>query len=221
MKKIILSLGIILAIVLTANAQPGRPPRRAPYKPYRYAPAPRPSGPRFDNIGLARLHINGELGIADIGGFFRHQAPKHFGVGLMAEVQTSRLFSIGLGADYYATHTDYRYADRPYYMSLPVYANLRLTTPGYGVRFFLEARAGYAIPLNTVTVGNSYNTYQARGFFTGGGIGFNFYGNSLSIGVNAIDVRGSRGFTPQGPSADDRYVISNFYLRYSYAIPLN
>lgn len=219
MKKIILSLGIVLAMVLTANAQPGRPPRRAPHRPNRYVPAPHPVGSRIDNIGLVRLHLNGELGFADLGGVFWHRAPKHFGAGLMAEVQTGRLFSVGLGADYYATHTFYNYADRPYYMSLPVYANIRLTTPGINGGFFVEARAGYAFPLNAVRIDNT--VLETRGFYTGGGFGFRFYGNNISIGLNAIDVRNYEGYTLQGPDGRPPRVITDFYLRYSYAIPLN
>ena len=219
MKKIILSLGIVLAIVFTANAQPGRPSQRAPHRPQHYVPAPRPSGPRIDNIGQVRLHISGELGITDFRGIFWHEWPKHFDVGLMAEVQTGRLFSIGLGTEYYATSTDYKYADRPYYMSLPVYANVRLTTPGLHAGFFVEARAGYAFPLNAARVNNTVR--ETRGFYTGGGIGFRCFGNNLSIGMNAIDVRNSNGTAFQNSDGGSPRIITDFYLRYSYAIPLN
>lgn len=221
MKKIILSLGIVLAIALTANAQPGRPSQRAPRRPYRYVPATPPRGPRVDNIGLVRLHVNGELGIADIGRFFWHEAPKHYGAGLMAEVQTGRVFSIGLGADYYAARTDRWHADRRYYRSLPVYVNIRLTTPGLRSGLFVEARAGYAFPLNSVAVDNPYCVYEARGFFTGGGIGFRCYGNNISIGMNAIDVRTPRSEASQYQAVENRRVITDVYLRYSYAIPMN
>lgn len=221
MKKIILSLGIVLAITLTANAQPGRPSQRAPHRSNHYVPAPPPRGPRVDNIGLVRLHVNGELGIADIGRFFWHEAPKHYGAGLMAEVQTGRVFSIGLGADYYATRTDRWHADRRYYRSLPVYANIRITTPGLRSGLFVEARAGYAFPLNSVAVDNPYCVYEARGFFTGGGIGFRCYGNNISIGMNAIDVRTPRSEASQYQAVENRRVITDVYLRYSYAIPMN
>lgn len=219
MKKIILSLGIILAIVCTANAQPGRPPRRAPHRTYRSAPAPRYWEPRFDDVGLVRLHVSGEFGIADLGGLFWHRVPKHFGAGLMAEVQTCRVFSIGVGAEYYATRTDYRYADRPYFMSLPVYANFRLSTPGVHVKLFVEARAGYAFPLNAVRT--DYTVVQTRGLYTGGGLGVSFYGNNISIGLNAVDVRTPMGWTYQAPDGRVSRVITDFYLRYSYAFPMN
>ena len=112
--------------------------------------------------------------------------------------------------------------DQPYFTSLPIYGNLRLSTPNHGVKFFVEARAGYAFPLNAVTISNPYRTCETRGFFTGGGIGLNGYGNSISIGMNAIDVSNYDGIILLYDSNSGRSpIITDFYIRYSYAIPLN
>lgn len=228
MKKLLLSLGLILAITLSANAQPGRRVHRH----YGHVPAPRPRYeaplPFYDDIGQLRFHVAGELGINDLSGIFFHEYPYHFSAGGMLEVQTGRLLSLGLGAEYYATHNisfnNMQSMDRPYFTSLPVYANLRLSTPGNVAKFFVEVRAGYAFPLNYVTIGNSYGAYETRGFFTGGGIGFGCYGNNISIGMNAIDVNKYNGpvlHDGQGVGHGGRNIITDFYLRYSYAIPLN
>lgn len=232
MKKLLLSLGLILVIVVSANAQPGRRVRRhVARKPYHHAPAPRPrpnndvTARYYDPIGEVRLHIGGELGITDLGGLFMHEYPYHFSGGLMAEVQTGRWLSLGLGADYYATRNinrhDIQNMDRPYFTSLPVYGNVRLTTPGHGIQLFVEARAGYAIPLNAVTLSNPFRTYETRGLFTGGGIGLKGFGNCLSIGINAIDINNYKGFSLQSNGYGNHNIITDFYIRYSYAIPLN
>lgn len=208
MKKLILSISLILAFVLSAGAQPHRRPR--PYEEYYH----------YSNIGEARLHIAGELGIADPIAFFWHRAPRHYSIGAMGEIQVGRRLSLGLGAEFFGTRiNDQTYP--AYYNSVPVYGNIRLSSPGYGTKVFVEARVGYAIPVNTISMGYPTNYYETRGLFTGGGVGLNCYGNNISIGINAIDVRNYEGYTLQGLDGRPPRVITNFYLRYSYAIPLN
>lgn len=208
MKKLILSFCLILAFVISAGAQPHRRPR--PYEEYYH----------YSNIGEARLHIAGELGIADPVAFFWHRAPRHYSIGAMGEIQVGRRLSLGLGAEFFGTRI-YDQAYPGYYNSVPVYGNIRLSSPGYGTKVFVEARVGYAIPVNTVSMGYPTSYYETRGLFTGGGIGLNCFGNNISIGINAVDVRNYEGYTLQGLEGRPPRIITNFYLRYSYAIPLN
>lgn len=204
MKKIIISFCLLLAVVLSAGAQPHHRPR--PHQDY-YT---------YSNIGEARLHIGGELGIADPVAFFWHRAPRHYSIGAMGEIQVGRRLSLGLGAEFYGTRiSDQAYPT--YYNSVPVYGNIRLSSPGYGTKVFVEARVGYAIPVNIVSMGYPTSYYETRGLFTGGGVGLNCYGNNISIGINAIDLMNRYDYGTPGRSR----VITNFYLRYSYAIPLN
>lgn len=209
MKKLILSLTLILAVSLTAMAQPGRTVRKYYY----------------DNIGELRLHAIGELGFTDLGGIFFHEYPYHYSAGGMLEVQTGRLLSLGLGAEYYGTRNiDYSSMndmDQPYFQSLPVYANVRLSTAGYGTQFFVEARAGYAFAMNTVGVGRPATYYETQGLFTGGGIGFSCYGNHISVGMNAIDISNNKGVVLLDSYYGEPGIITDFYIRYSYSFPLN
>ena len=204
MKKIILSFCLLLAFVLSAGAQPHHRPR--PHQDY-YT---------YSNIGEARLHIAGELGIADPVAFFWHRAPRHYSIGAMGEIQVGRRLSLGLGAEFYGTRI-YDQSYPSYYNSVPVYGNIRLSSPGYGTKVFVEARVGYAIPVNTVSMGYPTSYYETRGLFTGGGVGLNCYGSNISIGINAIDLINRYDYGNLRRNG----VITNFYLRYSYAIPLN
>lgn len=208
MKKIILSFSLILAFVISAGAQPHHRPR--PHQDFY----------NYSNIGEARLHIAGELGIADPVALFWHRAPRHYSIGAMGEIQVGRRLSLGLGAEFYGTRiNDQTYP--AYYNSVPVYGNIRLSSPGYGTKVFVEARVGYAIPVNIVSMGYPTSYYETRGLFTGGGIGLNCFNNNISIGINAIDVTSYNGFVPSNENLGRSRVITNFYLRYSYAIPLN
>ena len=208
MKKIILFFSLILAFVISAGAQP------------HYRPRPHQDFYNYSNIGEARLHIAGELGIADPVALFWHRAPRHYSIGAMGEIQVGRRLSLGLGAEFYGTRiNDQTYPT--YYNSVPVYGNIRLSSPGYGTKVFVEARVGYAIPVNIVSMGYPTSYYETRGLFTGGGIGLNCFNNNISIGINAIDVTSYNGFVPSNENLGRSRVITNFYLRYSYAIPLN
>ncbi|MBR6878006.1 MAG: hypothetical protein IKM95_01310 [Bacteroidales bacterium] len=222
MKKLLLSLGLILAITLSANAQ--RHHRTVRHRvTHEYTTtshqAPRRHAPErySDNLGELRMHVAGELGITDIGGIFMHEYPYHFSIGAMAEAQVGRALSLGLGAEYYGTRSIYpNQADKPYLSSVPIYANARLSTLGWGAKFFVEARAGYAIPVGSVNVGGT--NYAAKGFFTGAGIGFSCFGSNISIGVNALDVNNGYSQSHYHTSSD---IVTDVYLRYSFAIPVN
>jgi hypothetical protein len=208
MKKIILSVSLILAFIVSAGAQPHHRPR--PYQDYY----------NYSNIGEVRLHITGELGIADLPAFFWHRAPRHYSIGILGEIQVGRRLSLGLGADFFGTRiNDQTYP--AYFNSVPVYGNIKFSSPGYGTKVFVEARVGYAIPVNIVSAGYPTSYYETRGLFTGGGIGLNCFNSNISIGINAIDVTYHNGFVPLNESPGRSRVITNFYLRYSYAIPLN
>ena len=221
MKRLIISLSLILAVAFSASAQfHHRPGPRHPSRRY-YAPAPNPNhhhtGRYEDNRGELRFHIAGELGITDIHGIFIHEYPYHYSVGGMAEAQVGRMLSLGLGAEYYGTRSIRPHqADKPYLNCVPIYGNIRLATPGRGAQLFVEARAGYAIPTGSVFVNGTQ--YVAKGFFTGAGLGISCYGSNLSIGVNALDVNNGYYQSMYHTSSD---IITDIYLRYSYAIPLN
>ena len=234
MKKALLFLVLTLAVALSANAQRHTVTRTYKSKhtyttTTRPRPAPRPRTwfhrpERYhDNIGEVRLHLGGELGFTDIGGLFMHELPYHYGIGAMAEVQTGRLLSLGVGADYYGSRNmdlgNYHYDT--YLNCVPVYANIRLSTPGHTTRLFVEGKAGYAIPLNSVELTHPYRgEVVAQGFYTGAGIGLSFFGNNISMGFNSIDLHDTgKIHLLNGETADGMF--TDFYLKYSYALPLN
>lgn len=231
MKKLLVSLLLVLAVTLSAEAQHNRKPhpRRFARRPHREAPAPRPRYHDrgmtyyYNPIGEVRLHVGGELGFTDIGGLFMHEIPYHYGIGAMAEVQTGRLLSLGLGADYYGSRNLGRgnYQNDTYLNCVPIYANIRLSTPGHCTRLFVEGKAGYAIPLNSVELTHPYRgEVVAQGFYTGVGVGLDFYNNNISIGFNSIDLHYvDKNHLHNGSTADGMF--TDFYIKYSYAFPLN
>jgi len=220
MKRIFVAIGLILAITCTANAQPRRNVRRKVTHEYtRTRQTPRYQGPtRYSsNYGEFSLHIAGELGLSDVGGIFWHEYPYHYSIGCMAEAQVGHLIGLGLGAEYYGTRSLFEnQSNTPYLNSVPVYANLRLSTPGWKTKLFIEGRAGYAIPINSVNLNGI--DYASEGFFTGAGIGLIHRGNSLSIGMNAIDVNNSFMMYNNNQTGSD--IITDVYLRYSYSFPV-
>ncbi|MBO6026623.1 MAG: hypothetical protein J6P73_05180 [Bacteroidales bacterium] len=212
MKKLLISLVLVLAVSFTASAQ-GRTVKRTYKSKYTYTT----SSPRqrhradipYNDVGEFRLHVVGELGSSDLTGLFWHEYPVHYSIGAMAEVQTGRILSLGLGAEFYGSRNALNhYSNSTYLNTVPVYASVRLSTPG-SVKFFVEARAGYAIPVNEVSVNYPHNI-SAQGLYTSAGLGLSCYGNYLSVGFNTIDLSHAQNRT-----------FTDFYLRYSYAFPLN
>lgn len=215
MKKLLISLVLVLAVSFTASAQ-GRTVKRTYKSKYTYTTSsPRPRHRHnadipYNDIGEFRLHVIGELGSTDLTGLFWHEYPLHYSVGAMAEIQAGRILSLGLGAEYYGSRNALNhYSNSTYLNTVPVYANVRLSTPGSAVKFFVEARAGYAIPANKVSI-NYPHDITAQGLYTGAGLGLSCFGNHLSVGFNTIDLNHAQSRT-----------FTDFYLRYSYAFPLN
>jgi len=134
----------------------------------------------------------------------------------MVETQVGRRLSLGLGAEYYGTR-NFHGNDRSFLNSVPVYANARLSSTGWGTKLFIEGRAGYAFPIGSANIDGT--TYSTQGLFTGAGIGINFYGNSISIGLNAIDVNNGYQLLDNDHTGSD--IVTDVYLRYSYSFPVN
>ena len=229
MKKAILFLAIIFALAFTADAQRSRTVHRHKsthkYTTTTTKPRPKPHTlARFhDDIGELQIHLIGELGVSDPIGIFWHEYPHHYSVGCMSEVQAGRLLSLGMGAEYYGTRNMLgHYENSAFLNTIPIYANIRLSTPGWSTKLFAEARVGYAIPTNQAYIGNPGRVVSAKGFYTGAGVGFNCYGNSISFGFNTIDIRNTEPNQPILHNASGaESMVTDFYIRYSYAIPAN
>lgn len=227
MKKLLLSLGILLVLTGTANAQ-WRTVRRQHVRhnyytaPARQRPRPQTQAPYYYGIGDVRLHVVGELGISDPIGVFWHQYPEHYSIGGMAEVQTGRHLSLGLGAEYYGTSSITDHYDVPDYLNtVPIYGNIRLSSAGRNTKLFVEGRVGYAIATNQALATNPYRYVEAQGFYTGLGVGFSCYGNSFSVGFNSIDLRNPLSNQFILYNNGSKTMVTDFYLRYSFAIPMN
>lgn len=223
MKKIMLSLCLLIALSVTAEAQvrPPRPHHR--HQPRRTVVQPRqlrcPSR-TYNPIGEFRVHVLGEMGVRDFGAIFIHRIPYHFSVGAMAEYQVGHATSIGLGAEFYSSYGEHcallRNMQETYIHTLPVYANLRFAVPGAPVSPFIEGRVGYSIPLNTVTCldpGGEHH-YYSTGLYTGGAVGLKIYRANLSLGLSVIDIVDA----DQGFNSGWKDIITNYYLRLSFAL---
>ena len=187
-------------------------------------PRPRPALDRYyDPIGELRLHVTGELGFFDLSGLFMHRLPRHYSVGAVAEFQAGRVFSVGVGAEFYGSRGMNRYNYSDIYLNcVPVFGMARLSTPGR-TKLFVEARVGYAIPINQVYLNDPGHTVAAQGLYTSAGVGLNFFGNNISVGFNGIDLRNvtPNQIIPLNNNSIWKRMFTDFFLRYSYAIPLN
>ena len=216
MKRALLFL-LISIITVTAPAESHFPNTRKD-KPTRYD----------GYVGEIRINLYGEIDLVDIGGLFSHRKPYHYCLGTMAEYQVGRCISLGLGADYYGfRRLDYKEFNKQAYLNcVPIYANAKFITTGR-VKFFGELRAGYAIPINQISIKQNsysepYRSIQAKGFFSGSGIGVSYFGHSISIGFNNVDIHDTNTHQPVLHNGSNRKIIAtDFYLRYSYAITLN
>lgn len=227
MKKTLLSIVLLLAIALTGQAQV----ERRPNPRHRHHPAPTRTIPHYhtryipDFSGDFRIHAIADVGLFDMEALIFHNYPSHFSLGAMAEYQIGRVVSLGLGAEFYSSrgvynHTLHNNMDQLYLRSLPIYANLRLSVPGNGLRPFVEGRAGYAIPLGTVSVYNTGNavvpTYEAGGLYTGVAAGLTYGGSNFSVGFTCTDLHNvTDGYNGR------RSLLTDFYIRYSYAFRVN
>lgn len=217
MKRLMLTLSLLVMMAVSAEAQYHRPSGRY-HRSMRDYSATRVRAPRAPRaLGLElntlRLHVMGEVGLSDVGSVFYHRGISHFGAGIMLEYQPAHIFSFGIGANFDAGSNVWRpYFDNFMY-SVPVYANFKLATPGF-VRFFVEGRIGGALPLYITNT-----DYVAKGLYTGGGFGISVGGSHISTGVNVVDLYPTNYETPW------RYrnrgdILVEFYLRFSYAFRL-
>ena len=214
MKKLLLSLALLLSLTINMNAQapyrhrryrevPAREYRHRPYRQVRTEQVP-------STMGDFRFHILADLGTCDFGGLFWHRIPVHYTVGAMAEYQVGHVTSIGMGAEFYSTfYRNPYYAYRDYLRSVPLYGNLRFSVPCGPVRPFVEGRVGYAIPLNRYAYGNQ--EFRSGGLYTGGAVGMTIYGLNLSFGISAVDV------VNYMPNYYSKGVVVDYSFRISFA----
>lgn len=221
MKKMLLSVCLVLTLVLTAGAQT-RPPRPRHRQPARKTISkPRPRDPKAVSFpGDFRFHVLADLGYGDLSAIFMHEIPYHFSVGGLAECQVGRMTSVGIGAEYFSSYGQDCYLfdnmQETYIHAVPLYANLRLTLPRAAVSPFVEGRIGYSIPAGRVTCfdHDRVNYYEAKGLYTGGSVGVKIHRTYLSCGVSVIDVVDSQlGYSGGGKSD----VLTDYYVRLSFA----
>lgn len=220
MKKLLLSLALLLTISLTTNAQSVKRPNP------RYRHHTEYSQPRHhvrhvpDYVGETRFHVMGSIGQGGIIDMFRHHNPRSFMVGGMLEYQSGRAVSLGLGGEFYGSYCSLNrrpYPDLDFYTySLPIYGNLRLMIPSGEVRPFVEGRIGYAIPLRSAYSYRYQTELQAEGLFTGFGFGLVVGRSNFSIGMNFTDLYDVYSGHRRAPWN----YFEDFYFRYSFAFGL-
>ena len=172
--------------------------------------------------------------------------PMHYHAGVMFDMELSHGWSLGLGTELHGSFglnsMFGAYDDlglglstrRSTFLSLPVYGNIKWGYEFEHIKPFVELRLGYAFPVNTVRLQDIMMQYsedtevmgvhgdaQAKGFFTGMGIGIEAFGHNLSLGMTAMNV--------EGDFVNDYYPnekvhlgsrMTNFYIRYAYALRL-
>ena len=167
MKKLLLTLTLLLMISLTSGAQNAkRPnPRYRHHTEYSQSELRHHARHIPDYVGDVRFHVMGSIGQGGIIDLFRHRNPRMFTVGGMLEYQAGRAVSIGLGGEFYGSYCSWSrpYPDLDFYTySRPVYGNLRLMIPTGEVRPFIEGRIGYAAQYNVHYAVSQYNTVPSK-----------------------------------------------------------
>lgn len=221
MKKLLLSLALLLTISLTANAQSVKRPNPRYRHHSEYSRYESRQNSRYipDYVGDMRFHVMGSIGQGGIIDLFRHRNPRMFMVGGMLEYQVCRAISIGLGGEFYGSYCTWNrpYPDLDFYTySLPVYGNLRFMIPTGEVRPFIEGRIGYAIPLRSAYSYRCQTDFQAEGLFTGFGFGLVIGHSNFSIGMNFTDLYDVYSGHRRAPWSG----FDDFYFRYSFAFGL-
>ena len=221
MKKLLLSLALLLTISLTANAQSVKRPNPRYRHHSEYSRYESRQNSRYipDYVGDMRFHVMGSIGQGGIIDLFRHRNPRMFMVGGMLEYQACRAVSIGLGGEFYGSYCTWNrpYPDLDFYTySLPVYGNLRFMIPTGEVRPFIEGKIGYAIPLRSAYSYRCQTDFQAEGLFTGFGFGLVIGHSNFSIGMNFTDLYDVYSGHRRAPWSG----FDDFYFRYSFAFGL-
>lgn len=222
MKKIMLSLCLLIALSMSVEAQT-RPHHPNYGYQHKKTVVKRPRPCRHDVVydprGEFRIHVLADMGFCDFGGIFMHEIPRHFSVGGMAEYQLGRATSVGIGVEFYSSYGErcrlFQNMQETYIHTLPIYANLRFAVPRAPVSPFIEGRVGYSAPLNTVTCNDPYGVhhYKSTGLYTGGAFGLKIFRANLSLGFSVIDVIDA----DQGVNGGRKDIITDYYVRLSYA----
>lgn len=172
--------------------------------------------------------------------------PMHYHVGAMFDTKLPYGWSLGMGTELHGSfglHSAFGAYDniglglstrRSTFLSLPVYGNIKWGYEFEHIMPFVEMRLGYAFPVNTVRLQDIIMQYsedpndmgvhgdvQAKGFFTGMGVGIEAFGHNLSLGMTAMNVEGD--FVNDYYPDETVHIgsrMTNFYIRYAYALKL-
>lgn len=209
---------------------------------------------RRDTISIHKdyhssLYLYGGIGGLDILvsmisiGYTGRPSFPHYDAGILYSQRVSPHWSVGLGTEFHGSQAYYSYAfwfessniwlDKDFH-TLPVYANVRLSIGKKAVRPYLELKAGYAFPLNTVNgywrldVYNHTNTeYPEPGFqgpMNAGGIysafaaGCNIGRHGVVAGVTCMPIKGDFVDYSTNETLQKEGPMLNFFVRYCFAI---
>ena len=200
----------------------------------------------MDEAGQMNLSVYGQLGLFDIAVALDHLIfgssdwVNHVGLGTAFEYRITDGFSLGVGAEFHASsgvHSNLMRAHDKMMLALPVYGDARLYFGHYKVRPFVEARLGYAFPLNTVNVAKNYEPYEVvndkalpiewkgavrclcpyRGFAAG--IAINNH-SEVMIGHTSYRFGGMMTSLRDGHQEYRESIMNNIYVRYAYRFNL-
>lgn len=230
MKKVLLSV-CLLALLLPAKAQDNRGEVCNHYRPN----------------GLS-IEATASTGIFDIFAVELHQKPYLLTVGPTLYYRFNKNISLGLGTEFQASRgsrLDYNFDE--YLMGIPVFASFKVNMGGQNTSPFFAARVGMIFDLNSIVEeydyfyeGSyydqpwgmyNYDKYRYGGIYTDLGFGLSVKRSNISLGIICSDLHFNRYHeeshylsngeveTTSGSSENIEPNI-NFYVRYSYTIPV-
>ena len=172
------------------------------------------------------LRVGGEIDPYSLGDLPFPPVSTHFALGLTLDYHFTENLSVGLGAEGFGVSTyGSFYANlSPTLYAIPVFADIKLNFWGKkNYSPFVEARLGYSIPLNKVTIeypenGSSVSVdYVISGPYVGLGLGCSMKRSNLSAGVVYSHARSPESFKDSFHFLDNLLAWgTNFFIRYDY-----
>ena len=201
------------------------------------------------NSHRTSLYVYGGIGMLDwLSSFFslaygRGPLVTHYDVGFLLNQKVSSHWSVGLGSEFHGSQAlnsfvnewlgPVFYLDKDFH-TVPVYANVRFTIVNKVARPYLELKAGYAFPLNTVygayradVLNHTYTGYpepgfqgpiRAGGFYAAFAPGCDIGRHGVSLGVTCMPIKGDFIDYSTNETLSKEGPMLNIFVRYYFAV---
>ena len=194
------------------------------------------------------LYVYGGVGIFDwysiiMSVVYGNLLLPHYDAGVLVNQKISSHWSVGLGAEFHGSTAWHSFVwdrsgatmalDKDFH-TVPVYANVRFTIVNKVARPYLELKAGYAFPLNTVygasradVLNHTYSGYpepgfqgpiKAGGFYAAFAPGCDIGRHGVALGVTFMPIKGDFIDYSTNETLSKEGSMLNIFVRYYFAV---